>query len=269
MIGPKQALAMLRLAESATLLAGHYLKNRRWEWQRLEKSSHHDIKIHADQRAEELIIEQLRTSSTIRIFSEESGWIGNSRGAPKEEEGSDLQWIIDPLDGSLNYHQSIPFSCVSIALYEGKNPILGVVYDFNRSELFTGLVGVGAWLNHDPVKPSQVDEISAAVLGTGFPVNTDFSSQSLLRFIGQIQRFRKVRLLGSAALSLCYVACGRIDAYQEENIMFWDVAAGCALVQASGGEVQIEDFRDPEAPLTVTATNGKLKINLANSPPCR
>ncbi len=269
MIREEQTLAMLHLAESAALVVGQSLKHRRSDWQSLRESSGHDVKIDADRRSEKLIIERLEAGSSIRIFSEESGWIGNSRGAPKEEEGSDLQWIIDPLDGSLNYHQGIPFSCVSIALYEGKNPVLGVVYDFNRSELFTGLVGVGAWLNHDPVKPSQVDEISAAVLGTGFPVNTDFSSHSLLRFIGQIQRFRKVRLLGSAALSLCYVACGRIDAYQEENIMFWDVAAGCALMQASGGKVQIENFRDPEAPLTVTATNGKLKINLANSPPCR
>ena len=267
MIREEQGLALLRLAESAALLAGQSLKHRRTDWQSLRESSQHDVKIDADRRSEELLVERLESGSSIRIFSEESGRIGNNREAWKDEKESDLQWIIDPLDGSLNYHQGIPFSCVSIALYEGKNPILGVVYDFNQSELFTGLVGVGAWLNHTLIKPSQVDEISVAILGTGFPVNTDFSSQSLSRFIGQIQRFRKVRLLGSAALSLCYVACGRFDAYQEENIMFWDVAAGCALVQASGGEVQIENFRDPEAPLTVTATNGKLKINLVNSLP--
>jgi len=260
MIREEQALALLRLAESATLLAGHYLKNKRREWQNLQKSSDHDIKIHADQRAEELIVEQLRAGSTIRILSEESGRIGSECGKRKKEKKSDLQWVIDPLDGSLNYHQNIPLCCVSIALYEGKNPILGVVYDFNRSELFTGLVGVGAWLNHDPVKPSQVDEISAAVLGTGFPVNTDFSSQSLSRFIGQIQRFRKVRLLGSAALSLCYVACGRIDAYQEENIMFWDVAAGCALVLASGGMAQLDPGNTMKDSHTVFASNGRLRI---------
>jgi myo-inositol-1(or 4)-monophosphatase len=268
-IREEQALALLRWAESAALLAGYYLKNRRTQWQNIQQSSNHDIKIRADQRAEELIVEQLRACSPIPVLSEESGYINNKDGNWEEKRESDLQWVIDPLDGSLNYHQDIPFCCVSIALYKGKTPVLGAVYDFNRSDLFTALVGVGAWLNHDPITPSEVCEISDAVLGTGFPVNTDFSSQSLSRFIGQIQRFRKVRLLGSAALSLCYVACGRIDAYQEENIMFWDVAAGCALVRASGGQVQIENFRDPGAPLAVTATNGKLKMNLANSSPCR
>jgi len=264
----KKKEKLLHLAESTALFAGECLKNRREDWRTLKTASGHDVKIRADRESEEIIIERL-AGSHLPIFSEEAGAVTTGKEKKRKDDKSSLVWVIDPLDGSLNYHQGIPFSCVSIALYEGKNPILGVVYDFNRSELFTGLVGVGAWLNHDPVKPSQVDEIPAAVLGTGFPVNTDFSSQSLSRFIGQIQRFRKVRLLGSAALSLCYVACGRIDAYQEENIMLWDVAAGCALVQASGGEVQIENFRDPEAPLTVTATNGKLKINLANSPPCR
>jgi len=252
MIGETEKQYLLHLAEATALLAGHHLKQRRNDWQGIEKAAHHDIKIHGDRMAEKIIKDQLYTQSNIRIFSEESGYNGDN------EEKSELHWVIDPLDGSLNYHQNIPFYCVSIALYEGKNPILGVIYDFNRSELFTGLVGVGSWLNHDSVKPSQVNEISAAVLGTGFPVNTDFSNQSLLRFIEQIQRFRKVRLLGSAALSLCYVACGRLDAYQEENIMFWDVAAGCALVQSAGGKVHIKSNDNMSDPVTVIAHNGQL-----------
>ena len=260
MIRKERALALLRLAESAALLAGQSLKHRRTDWQSLRESSQHDVKIDADRRSEELLVERLESGSSIRIFSEESGRIGNNRRAWKDEKESDLQWIIDPLDGSLNYYQGIPFSCVSVALCEKENPVLGVVYDFNRDELFNGLVSVGAWLNHNPVKPSQVDEISAAVLGTGFPVNTDFSNQSLSRFIGQIQRFRKVRLLGSAALSLCYVACGRFDAYQEENIMFWDVAAGCALVEAAGGEIRMKNLGLPASPVHVMATNGRLQV---------
>jgi myo-inositol-1(or 4)-monophosphatase len=260
MIRKEEALTLLRLAESAALLAGHYLKNRRREWQNLQKSSDHDIKIDADQKAEELIIEQLRADSTITVLSEESGDIGNESGKWDKEKKSDLQWVIDPLDGSLNYHQNIPFCCVSIALCEKGNPVLGVVYDFNRDELFSGLLRVGAWCNQRPINPSEVDEVSEAVLGTGFPVNTDFSTPSISRFVRQIQSFRKVRLLGSAALSLCFVACGRLDAYQEENIMFWDVAAGCALVQSAGGKVVVTHGDNLYGPVTVVAQNGRLPI---------
>ena len=254
MIGQDQERALLRLAEAAALLGGHYLKRRRGEWQNLEKSAGHDVKIRADRMAEELIVAQLRTDNNLRVFSEESGYIEG-----RDKDHSELVWIIDPLDGSLNYHQGIPLCCVSIALYRGREAILGVVYDFNHDELFSGLTGVGAWLNQRLIKPSDVSEISSAVLGTGFPVNTDFSSLSLSRFIEQVQHFRKVRLFGSAALSLSYVACGRVDVYQEENIMFWDVAAGCALVQSAGGKVQlIGDSLD--APVTVIAKTGSLHL---------
>jgi myo-inositol-1(or 4)-monophosphatase len=114
-------------------------------------------------------------------------------------------------------------------------PLLGVVYDFNRDEMFTGLVTEGAWLNGMPIKVSDVVEESKAVLCTGFPISTDFSELALLNFVKDIQSYRKVRLIGSAALSLAYVASGRVDAYQENDIAIWDVAAGIAIVKAAGG----------------------------------
>jgi len=255
----KERWGMLHLAESAALLSGHYLKEKCHEWQELQKASHRDVKIHADRQSEELIVEQLQKGSNIIIFSEETGVIGQSNRKGGKDKKSDLMWIVDPLDGSLNYHQNIPFCCVSIALYEGTNALLGVVYDFYHDELFSGIVDIGAWLNHDPIRSSRINKISEAVLGTGFPVNTDFSSSSLSHFISQIQQYRKVRLMGSAALSLCYVACGRIDAYKEENIMFWDVAAGCAVVKASGGTVKMKFGDRIEKPITVVASNNQLK----------
>lgn len=249
---------LLHLAESAALLAGSCLKNRWEEWRSLNTASGHDVKIRADQESEKIIVERL-AGSNIPIFSEEAGSIAAEKGRKKTAD-TNLLWIIDPLDGSLNYHQGVPLSCVSIALYNETLPILGVVFDFNHGDLFSGLVGIGAWLNHRAIRPSQVGEISKAVLCTGFPVNTDFSGPALARFIEGVQRFRKVRLLGSAALSLCCVACGRVDAYREENIMFWDVAAGLALVQSAGGVVQVENLEHLGFPADVLATNGCLRI---------
>jgi myo-inositol-1(or 4)-monophosphatase len=241
---------LLRLAESVALLAGHHLKANQASWKKVKSSAAHDIKVRADTEAESYILKQLAMGSDIPILSEESGYTSNKK--------SEIMWIVDPLDGSLNYHQKIPFCCVSIALYKGQDAILGVVYDFNSDELFSGLVGTGAWLNHIQIFPSDTSKTSKAILGTGFPAMLNYSSDSLNRFVSQVQKFRKVRLLGSAALSLSYVASGRLDAYCEQNIMAWDIAAGCALVKASGGNVSIEFGEDMFAPVTVVANNGKL-----------
>ncbi|HIF10878.1 MAG TPA: inositol monophosphatase, partial [Sneathiellales bacterium] len=138
-------------------------------------------------------------------------------------------------------------------------PVLGVVYDFNRDELFTGIVGRGAQCNGLAIRPSSTQRQQEAVLGTGFPVSRDFAASALREFIEQIRNFRKVRLLGSAALSLSYVACGRLDVYTEENIMLWDVAGGCALVKAAGGRVDLRRGEDYRRPVTVYADNGRLE----------
>lgn len=255
----KEKEKMLHLAESAALLAGASLKNQRDKLRNLKSASAHDVKISADQESESIVVDLL-AGSNIPILSEEAGLIAAEKESKKSSD-TNLLWIIDPLDGSLNYYQGIPLSCVSIALYTGAKPVLGVVFDFNRDELFSSLIGSGAWLNQNPIRTSSVNEISKAVLGTGFPVNTDFSSPALSHFIREIQQFRKVRLFGSAALSLCYVACGRIDAYREENIMFWDVAAGLALVHSADGVVKLEKLENMDSPVNVVASNGFLGID--------
>lgn len=251
MISREKTHEMMDLAKSVAGDAGGFLKSRQAELKDIERFSGHDVKIKADKEAESLIIEQLRKKTDYQILSEETGIIEGKEGY--------LSWIVDPLDGSLNYHKRIPFCCISIALYKGEDPLLGVVYDFNRGELFSGIVGEGAWLNGKQIKPSTTEDLSKAVLGTGFPVNLDHSDESLLSFVKRVQQFRKVRLFGSAALSLCYVACGRTDAYYEKNIMLWDVAAGCALVSSAGGEVYM-NIRGVANPLMITASNGKLEM---------
>jgi myo-inositol-1(or 4)-monophosphatase len=190
-----------------------------------------DVKLQGDIRLDNFIVHELQKKSPYSILSEEEGF---TKGKTDSEE---YIWIVDPLDGSLNFSRSIPLFCISIVLWRGSQPLLGVIYDFNHDELFTGLVAEGAWLNGMAIKVGNVVSKNEAVLCTGFPVSTDFSETALLKYVKDIRSYRKVRLLGSAALSLAYVASGRADAYHENDIAIWDVAAGIAIVKAAGGVV--------------------------------
>lgn len=223
----------LELAKVAAKKAGDLLKDLQNKPVSVLNTNGRDVKLCADRESEKVIIQKLEASSPYAILAEESG-----------EHGSlDLDtaiWVVDPLDGTVNFSRGMLFSCVSIALWYESQPVLGVVYDFNHEELFSGIVGIGAWSNDKAVSVSNVTEKNKAILATGFPVNRDFESAPIRKFLNSIREFKKVRLLGSAALSLAYVASGRVDAYNEEDIMFWDVAAGIALVCAAGGWIEIK-----------------------------
>lgn len=223
---------LLDLAIDCALNAYRSISDDISQYQIVRQDLDRDVKIAADKKLESSIIERLISETQFSILSEE---IGN---VTKNGKNSKYHWIIDPLDGSLNFLRGIPISCVSIALWEDMEPLLGVVHDFNHNETFSGIVGEGAWLNNRPITVSNITAISKAVLCTGFPVSTDFSRKSIFEFSEKIREFKKVRLLGSAALSLAYVACGRADMYFENDIKIWDVAAGLALVKAAGGVVK-------------------------------
>jgi myo-inositol-1(or 4)-monophosphatase len=211
-----------------------------------------DIKIRSDLEAESRILELLRRESTVPVLTEETGMHGTS--------GDGLMWVVDPLDGTLNYSRGLPLCCVSIALWRSREPILGVVYEFLHDRLYAGRVGEGAWCNGVPVRVSSVAETSRAVIATGFPVGTDLGDAALLSFVRRTQQFKKVRLLGSAALSLAHVASGAVDAYTENGIRFWDVAAGLALVRAAGGDF-LPFPLEADWRANVVATNGRLIFN--------
>ncbi len=197
-----------------------------------------DVKVEADAQLNNFIQAGLKKIGTFPILSEE------------DSLSSDFNfekplWIIDPLDGSLNYSKDIPFFCISIALWANHKPLLGVVYDPNRDELFEGIVGLGAWLNGTALKKKEIISKEEAVLCMGFPTGRDFSETSLKEFVEEIKVYKKIRLFGSAALSLAYVASGRADAYHEDSIALWDVAAGLALVSAAGGAI---DYKKTDQP---------------------
>ncbi|MCX5715880.1 MAG: inositol monophosphatase [Candidatus Omnitrophica bacterium] len=229
----KKLTHLLSVAREAASLAGAFLIGGNRSNTRINKEKGRDIKIKADIRSERIILKFLNKNSRFSILSEENGFV---KGA---DDG--FMWIVDPLDGSFNYMRGIPISCVSVGLWRFNKPVLGAVYDFNRAELFSGIAGKGAWLNGSRIKVSAVSEKERAVLCTGFPVNTDFTKKNLEAHTKNVRLYKKTRLLGSAALSIAYVACGRADAYHEDKIMLWDIAGAIPVLAGAGGKFNMKE----------------------------
>ena len=232
-------------AESAARAAGDLLDRSRGS-KIVVEDLRRDIKLNVDVETEDEIIDIL--SGDIPILCEENGWIGAC---------AETYWIVDGLDGTVNYSREIPLSCVSIALIVNGIPNVGVIYDYVHEEMFTGIVGLGSFLNGVPIQVNDNTDVSKALLLTALSTKLEFSSRSLLEFVQGLDQWRKVRMLGTAALSMAYVAAGRADACQIKNIMFWDVAAGIAIVNAAGGRV-VTEFSESNT-LDINADNGVLK----------
>jgi myo-inositol-1(or 4)-monophosphatase len=182
-----------------------------------------DIKLAEDGASEARIRAFLSERCDLPILGEEQGW-----GSAGEADG--LHWVVDPLDGSFNFFRGIPLYAVSIALCRGREALLGAIYDPERDELLSGGEGMGLSLNGAAlVAPSAPRQI----LATGFPSYAD-PDVVCARLRAQTREWKKIRMLGSAALSLSWVAMGRLDGYAETNIMWWDVAAGIALARGAG-----------------------------------
>lgn len=207
-----------------------------------------DIKTEADLAAEQQILAVIKQAG-FGILSEESGARGNI-------DLQDSFWVVDPLDGTFNFARGLPFCGVSIGFWSKGEPIIGVIHDLGSGETYSGHVGHGAWVDNSPARTAATP-ISGAVLATGFPTGRDYSEEALQKTIGGIQRFKKVRMLGSAAMMLAAVAAGRMDAYWEESIWLWDVAAGLALVKAAGGDYHLSTIGD-DWRLNVLAHHGGL-----------
>jgi myo-inositol-1(or 4)-monophosphatase len=209
-----------------------------------------DIKISADKELNKRIVAFLEENFNYPILSEESE---NNLVFGK---CNDPIWIIDPLDGSLNYSRSIPIYCISIALWENYTPIVGIIFDIERNELYYTYDNcTKAFLNGKEISTSNTKSKEKGIICTGFPSWREYDRDSLLNFVKKVQYWKKVRLLGSAAVSLAWVSAGRTDAYLEEDIRIWDVAAGMALVKAAGGRINLVK-RDRENFVTAYAWNG-------------
>jgi myo-inositol-1(or 4)-monophosphatase len=226
----------LKVAKSAAVAAGEILKTKKSFLNVETFSSKKDIKLEADVVAETLIKEIIEDESNIPILAEESGKSSENLG--------DIFWVIDPLDGTANYSRDIPICCVSIALIKNLAPVIGVIYDFNNNDLFIGSSEQEAILNDKKISVSQTSKKHDGILVTGLPNATDYSDQAMINMVKDFQGWRKVRMIGSAAMASAYVASGKADVYKELGTYLWDVAAGAAIVNAAGGTANILNQKD-------------------------
>ena len=214
-----------QLAIKAAKEAGEYLLKNKTAKKEIFSELGRDIKLEIDRSTEKLIRTSLRESD-ISILGEEYGG--------KSSDG--LVWVIDPIDGTANYFRGLDQCCISIALMDGNQALLGIIYNFNTNELFHAQHEIGAFLNDLPISVSNISEKYKASLTTGFPASE--SIESSLDFLDGLKEWKKIRMFGSAALSCAYIASGRCDAYIEKGVYLWDFAAGICLVNEAGGRVK-------------------------------
>jgi myo-inositol-1(or 4)-monophosphatase len=259
----------LKLAALAAKRAGKLIRDNLGAAKVVNETTSHDIKLELDVRCQELIGRLChREFPDVALLGEEGG---------SGDEQSEYRWVVDPIDGTVNYAYGIPHACVSIALQErapasgrklppGKladpyKTILGVVYDPFQDELWSASEFDAPKLNGRPIRVSPRTGLSEAMVAIGFGKTSKVMKVSLGLFYPLSQKCRKVRNMGSASLALVYVACGRFDGYLETGISLWDIAAGGFILERAGGIF----WREPIAPnhkYRMVATNAGMHQKL-------
>ena len=265
-------IAAQKTAIQAARAAGRLMYANWHRPKRVKLAEAHDIKLELDVRCQKLIEKILRTAfPQIPLLGEE----GDSG-----DTNAECRWVVDPIDGTVNYYLGMPHAAVSIALQKrdvcralsyGKKPgsslpsriirptshvpLLGVIYDPFTDELWTAVRGGPARLNGKRIHVSRRSHLEEAVIAMGFSKSSENLKKSLPLLIRLARRARKIRIMGSAALELAYVASGRLDAYIERTINLWDIAAGGLIVECAGGKFWAEPIK-PGKKLRLVASNG-------------
>jgi myo-inositol-1(or 4)-monophosphatase len=199
------------------------------------KSTDHDLVTEFDRRAEACIVEQLRARFPEDAIVGEEGAAVAARES--RHDGSDSVWYVDPLDGTVNFAHGLPLFGVSIGLHRAGRPIVGVVYAPALGFTFTGGPGLGSFRNGRPIRPSRLDRLDRALLVTGFPTARPARANNQPAFLAFNAVAEGVRRLGSAALDLCFVACGWLDGTWQRSVHPWDTVGGAAIVLGAGGTI--------------------------------
>ncbi len=253
----EQLCAKLRISvsEVAQYIKGEFGKVQSTQIEQKELNS---LVSYVDQQGEKMLVEALTDFEINASFLTEEETV--------ERDQKDYQWIIDPLDGTTNFLYGIPFFSVSVALYYKKEALIGVVHNVMTDEQFYAIKGNGAYCNELPIHISNKDELKESLIATGFPYRNDYNSMQHASLLAHwFEHSRGIRRLGSAALDLCYTACGKFQAYYESMLNPWDIAAGALIVKEAGGVLcnYMGDTFDPFAG-EVIATNKHLQSEIVS-----
>lgn len=243
---------LLTTAVEAALQAGDLLRDNFEKPLEVDEMHAHDIKLELDRRTQHLIEEYILARHPEHAIYGEEGIRGGT---------GEYEWIIDPLDGTVNYFYGIPHFATTIAVRRGDQLLAGVTHDPMRRETWTVEAGCPALLNGKPIAVSSRSILQDCIVSMGVSKTLDTINSTLPAFSRAIRQVKKMRMLGSAALDIAYVACGRLDAYIESAISLWDIAAGVLLVPAAGGSVNLQPHADNPNRFSIVATSGKVDIS--------
>lgn len=230
-MAPAELKRILALVIQTAKQAGAFIRKERagFNYERVEIKGLNDLVSYVDKGSEKIIVEALQT------IVPAAGYIVEENTLSEKKE---YNWIVDPLDGTTNFVHGIPCYAVSIALEHKGNIILGVVYEVSRDECFAAVKQGGAFLNGEAIRVSARKTLSESLIATGFPI---YNFSRLEQYLEALKYFMQhthgLRRIGAAAADLCYLACGRADAFFEYNLNSWDVAAGALIVTEAGGTV--------------------------------
>ena len=236
----------LSTAKKASLQSAKLLINQKKLVNDVISNEGRDIKLRADIESENIIKKYIKENSDLPILAEESG--------ANEDLGSSF-WVVDPLDGTSNYSRDFPICCISIALIHENKIILGVINDFNRNIIFEGSTETPAMMNSKLISVSGISDKTKATLATGLPAKGSYKDEAMLALAKEFAKWKKIRMIGSAAMSCAYVASGQFDQYQENGIFLWDIAAGLAIIKAAGGNYHYKTYDDNKFKVDVIANN--------------
>jgi len=242
----------LELATHAALEAGKLLRQNFGSDAKVDEATHHDIKLALDKESQDLITGILLGARPGDALYGEEGLAGN--------QDSERQWIVDPIDGTVNFFYGIPHFCVSIALRVAGEIVVGVIHDPMVGETWTVEKGGPALLNGRPIQASKRDNLAESILFVGCGKDEAALRTGIERFHRASLRARKMRMMGSAALGMAYIACGRLDAYIESRISLWDIAAGQLLIETVGGKVDLTAVPGHADAWSIVASNGRIPL---------
>jgi len=242
----------LETAVHAAKEAGKLLRANFHKPKEVDEALHHDLKLALDRESQDLITGIILAENPDHAIYGEEGLAG--------DQSSNHQWIVDPIDGTVNFFYGIPHFCISIAKRVDEELVLGVIYDPMVDELWTVEKGSLPHLNGNPISVSARTKLEESILFVGCGKDANALSTGLQRFHKGSIRARKMRMMGSAALGMAYIACGRLDAYVESRISLWDIAAGQLMIEATGGKVTLTPHENNPDVYAIVATNGKIPI---------